>query len=71
MTEVRCTVAGEIDTIEILGGRDIHTVIEGIKEKAIRKAAEAGADPASTRIVEVANIPVQVRGRSTAYECVD
>ncbi|KAH9941327.1 hydantoinase/oxoprolinase [Epithele typhae] len=52
-------VAGEVDTIEILAGRDIHTVIEGIKARAIQKAVAAGADPASTRIVELANIPVQ------------
>ena len=53
-------VAGEIDTIEILAGRDIHTVIDEIKAKATQKAVDAGADPASTRVVEVANIPVQV-----------
>ena len=39
------TVAGEIDTIEIMQGRDIHTVVEGIKKKAIEKAIAAGADP--------------------------
>ncbi|TFK90339.1 hydantoinase/oxoprolinase [Polyporus arcularius HHB13444] len=52
-------VAGEVDTIELLAGRDIHTVIEAIKLVAIRKAIAAGADPATTKIVEVANIPVQ------------
>ncbi|KAH9896950.1 DUF917-domain-containing protein [Cubamyces lactineus] len=52
-------VAGEIDTIEFLAGRDIHTVVEGIKEKAIQKAIASGADPETTKVVEVINLPVQ------------
>ncbi|KAH9941324.1 hydantoinase/oxoprolinase [Epithele typhae] len=52
-------VAGEIDTIEILAGRDIHTVVEAIKKQAIAKAIAAGADPATVKIVEVTNLPVQ------------
>ncbi|RPD65174.1 hydantoinase/oxoprolinase [Lentinus tigrinus ALCF2SS1-7] len=52
-------VAGEVDTIELLAGRDIHTVVEAIKLVAINKAIAAGADSATTKIVEVANIPVQ------------
>ncbi|KAI0777763.1 DUF917-domain-containing protein [Trametes elegans] len=52
-------VAGEIDTIEFLAGRNIHDVVESIKEKAIQKAISAGADPATTKIVEVINLPVQ------------
>ncbi|EMD31880.1 hypothetical protein CERSUDRAFT_109067 [Gelatoporia subvermispora B] len=52
-------VAGDIDTIEFLQDRSIHDVIEKIKTKAIEKAVEAGADPASARVVEVVNLPVQ------------
>ncbi|KAI0360591.1 DUF917-domain-containing protein [Trametes cingulata] len=52
-------VAGEIDTIEFLAGRDIHTVVEAIKVLAIKKAVAAGADPATTKVVEVINLPVQ------------
>ncbi|KAI0938669.1 hypothetical protein AcV5_000296 [Taiwanofungus camphoratus] len=52
-------VAGEIDTIELLQNRNIHDVIEAIKAQAIEKAIKAGADPASTKIVEVTNLPVQ------------
>ncbi|PCH44913.1 DUF917-domain-containing protein [Wolfiporia cocos MD-104 SS10] len=52
-------VAGEIDTIELLQGRDIHDVIEAIKVQAIDKAIKSGADPATTKIVEVVNLPVQ------------
>ncbi|KAI0746879.1 DUF917-domain-containing protein [Daedaleopsis nitida] len=52
-------VAGDIDTIEILAGRDIHTVVEAIKLQAMQKAIAAGADPATTGIVEVTNLPVQ------------
>ncbi|TFY55280.1 hypothetical protein EVJ58_g8349 [Rhodofomes roseus] len=52
-------VAGEVDTIEILQGRDVHEVIEGIKAQAIEKAIKGGADPATVRVVEVTNLPVQ------------
>jgi hypothetical protein len=36
-------VAGEIDTIEILQGRDIDDVIDVIKRQAIEKAVQNGA----------------------------
>ncbi|KAI8986894.1 DUF917-domain-containing protein [Trametes punicea] len=52
-------VAGEIDTIEFLAGRNIHTVVESIKEKAIKKAIASGAEPSMTKVVEVINLPVQ------------
>lgn len=38
-------VAGEVDTIEFLQGRDIHDVIDAIKLQASLKAKSAGADP--------------------------
>ncbi|KAH9852546.1 DUF917-domain-containing protein [Lenzites betulinus] len=52
-------VAGEVDTIEYLAGRDVHAVVEEIKVRAIAKAIASGADPATTKIVEVINLPVQ------------
>ncbi|KIP10827.1 hypothetical protein PHLGIDRAFT_22081 [Phlebiopsis gigantea 11061_1 CR5-6] len=52
-------VAGEIDTIEILQGRNIDDVIEGLKTEAIAKAIQFGANPQTTQIVEVTNLPVQ------------
>ncbi|KAI0826527.1 DUF917-domain-containing protein [Trametes gibbosa] len=52
-------VAGEVDTIEFLAGRNIHTVVEEIKTRAIEKAIASGADSATTKIVEVINLPVQ------------
>lgn len=39
------TVAGEIDTIELLEGRNIRDIIEGLKAQALEKAIKAGADP--------------------------
>jgi hypothetical protein len=39
------TVAGEIDTIEILQGRSIDDVIEAIKAQAVQKAIQSGANP--------------------------
>ncbi|KAF9819430.1 hypothetical protein IEO21_02173 [Rhodonia placenta] len=52
-------VAGEIDTIELLEGRNIRDIIEGLKAQALEKAIKAGADPSTTKIVEVINLPVQ------------
>ncbi|PSR71578.1 hypothetical protein PHLCEN_2v12550, partial [Hermanssonia centrifuga] len=52
-------VAGEIDTIELLQGRDIDQVIGAIKLQSIEKAVKAGADRASIQVVEVTNLPVQ------------
>ncbi|KAH8097081.1 hydantoinase/oxoprolinase [Cristinia sonorae] len=52
-------VTGEVDTIEILQGRNIHDVIEGFKLKAIENAILAGADKDTIEIVEVTNLPVQ------------
>ncbi|KAL1943929.1 hypothetical protein VTO73DRAFT_3747 [Trametes versicolor] len=52
-------VAGEVDTIEFLAGRNVHDVVEEIKTKAIAKAIASGADVATTKIVEVINLPVQ------------
>lgn len=38
-------MAGEIDTIELLEGRNIRDIIEGLKAQALEKAIKAGADP--------------------------
>ncbi|KAL0955619.1 hypothetical protein HGRIS_001852 [Hohenbuehelia grisea] len=51
-------VAYEIDTIEILGNRALSDVIDNYKQVAISRANAAGADPATTKIVEVANLPI-------------
>ena len=53
-------VSGEIDTIEILEGKNLQVTLEILKKKAIDKAVEAGADPETTRIAEVNVLPVQV-----------
>ncbi|CAL1709132.1 unnamed protein product [Somion occarium] len=52
-------VAGEVDTIEFLEFRSLSSVVEDIKEIAIRKAIASGADPTTIKIVEVTNLPVQ------------
>ncbi|THH28580.1 hypothetical protein EUX98_g5611 [Antrodiella citrinella] len=52
-------VAGEVDTIEFLASRNIHDVIEDIKQRAVENAFQLGADLATIKIVEVTNIPVQ------------
>lgn len=38
-------VAGDVDTIEILQGRNIDDVIDKIKSQAIEKAINFGANP--------------------------
>ncbi len=53
-------VSGEIDTIEILQGKSLDATLERIKQEAIQKAVDAGADPETTRIAEINVLPVQV-----------
>ncbi len=50
MTRPVVIVAGEVDTIELLVGRDIHTVVDAIKREAIEKATSSGADPGVWRM---------------------
>lgn len=52
-------IAGDVDVIEILAGRDEDAVVEEAKRQAIAKAVEAGADPQDTNIVEITKIPLQ------------
>jgi N-methylhydantoinase A/oxoprolinase/acetone carboxylase beta subunit len=52
-------VAGEIDLIEILDGRDEQEVVEQASQSAIRAAVEKGADPTDVRIVEIEKMPLQ------------
>ncbi|KAF8914962.1 DUF917-domain-containing protein [Mucidula mucida] len=52
-------VSGEIDTIEILQGKSLDATLERIKQEAIQKAVDAGADPETTRIAEINVLPVQ------------
>ena len=41
---MRVTVAGEIDTIEILQNKKLEDVIEKIKKEAVARAIMAGGD---------------------------
>ncbi|KZT59564.1 hypothetical protein CALCODRAFT_516015 [Calocera cornea HHB12733] len=51
-------VAGEVDTIEILEGRQLDEVVETIKKSAIARAIAAGADASKVSVVDVQNLPV-------------
>lgn len=53
MTSACVIVAGEVDTIELLAGRDIHTVVDAIKREAIQKATSSGADPGVWRMAHL------------------
>ena len=52
-------VAGEVDIIEILEGRDENQVFESIKRKAIDNALAKGADPKDLHIAEIQKIGLQ------------
>ncbi|KAJ5670559.1 uncharacterized protein N7477_005922 [Penicillium maclennaniae] len=52
-------VVGEIDSIEVLEGRDENTVLEEAKTKAIENAVARGADRADIKIVAIDKIPLQ------------
>ena len=55
------SVSGEVDTIEILEGRSISDVLENIKQRAVERAVESGAQPGNVRVVDINVLPVQVR----------
>lgn len=55
------SVSGEVDTIEILEGRSISDVLENIKQRAVDRAVESGAQPGNVRVVDINVLPVQVR----------
>lgn len=54
------SVSGEIDTIEILSGKDLPEVLERIKQKAIEEAVRNGAERSTTRIADINIYPIQV-----------
>ncbi|ORY25558.1 DUF917-domain-containing protein [Naematelia encephala] len=61
-------VSGEVDTIEILQGKSVTDVLESLKAQALEKAIAAGADPATTKVVEVTDIPLQyVTNQATRF----
>ena len=52
-------VAGEVDIIEILDGKDEKAVIASACEKAAKAAVDAGAEKDDVKIVAVEKIPLQ------------
>lgn len=52
-------VAGEIDMIEILEGRDEKAILEEAKQQAIQAAVARGADVSNVKIVAIEKIPLQ------------
>ena len=61
-------VAGEIDIIEILAGRDETSAIEAAKKTAIDSAIANGADETDVQIVEIKKIPLQyVTNKATRF----
>lgn len=61
-------VAGEVDVIEILAGRDEDAAIAKAKRAAVDSAIAQGADPADVKIVEIKKIPLQyVTNKATRF----
>lgn len=52
-------VAGEVDIIEILDGRDEVEVLKSAQRKAVDSAISRGADPSDVKLVEIEKIPLQ------------
>jgi hypothetical protein len=50
-----------LDTIEILKDLDLSAVLERCKTEAMKRAVQAGARPNTVKVVEIENLPVQVR----------
>ena len=61
-------VAGEVDTIEVLAGRDENAAIEAAKKAAINVAIANGADDKDVKIVDIKKIPLQyVTNKATRF----
>ncbi|KAK5088066.1 hypothetical protein LTR05_002282 [Lithohypha guttulata] len=52
-------IAGEIDVVEILAGRDEDQILEDAKQKAIAAAVARGASEKDVTIAELSKIPLQ------------
>ena len=52
-------IAGEVDVIEILEGRDEVKVVESVKHRAIENAIAKGADPKDVHIADIQKIGLQ------------
>jgi len=52
-------VSGQVDTVEILEGRDERAVVDAACEEAKQKAVEAGADPQLVEVTSVENMPLE------------
>lgn len=52
-------IAGEVDVIEIMEGRDETEVLNEAKEKAVKAAIAKDADPDDVKVVDVDRMPLQ------------
>ncbi|KAF3764075.1 putative hydantoinase/oxoprolinase [Cryphonectria parasitica EP155] len=52
-------VAGEVDIIEIMQGKDEKAVIKAACQQAIHAAVQKGADPSDVKVVTIDKIPLQ------------
>ncbi|KAF4125452.1 N-methylhydantoinase A/oxoprolinase/acetone carboxylase, beta subunit [Geosmithia morbida] len=52
-------VSGSIDVVKVLEGQNEEEVVNAMCEEAKKAAIEAGADPATVKIIELDNMPLQ------------
>lgn len=52
-------IAGEVDIIEVMMGRDEDAIVQGAKQKAIANAIANGADPDTVEVSELSKMPLQ------------
>jgi DUF917 family protein len=61
-------VAGEVDVIEVLAGRDENAAVQAARKRAIDAAIQNGADEQDVKIVEIKKIPLQyVTNKATRF----
>lgn len=58
-------ISGEVDTVEIMEGKDEKAVIDAACQKAIDQAIAKGAKPDDVKVVEVNKMPLQYMSQVT------
>lgn len=52
-------VSGTVDIIKVLEGVNEDEIVEAVCEEAKKRAVDAGADPATVKIIELDNMPLE------------
>lgn len=52
-------VSGTVDVIKVMEGLNEEDVVNSVCEEAKQRAIDAGADPATVKVIELDNMPLQ------------